>query len=197
MTNSRFRKCTLYIGVILFFFSVNGFTQILPDKENDTIIVWTKGRKLNWNDFQIVKKNRDTINRISRVAESEIAIDLISVPINSYDYKYVIFPYFYKKYSTTNTTDEFVLNHEQLHFDIAELFARKMRQKIKQLSKKEFDVDLYNSEIDALYEHYFSYQESYDKETEHSIKIDKQQEWNKKITKELDGLSNYKSEIFK
>jgi len=194
MTNSPFRKYFLFLGIFFGTFSVDGFSQTLPEKENDTIIVWTKDRKLNWDDFQNPAKFVDSTKT---AAESEIAIDLISIPINKYDYKYVVFPYFYKRFSSTKTDDPNILKHEQVHFDIAELFARKMRKKLKQLNKKPFDEKLYNSEIDAIYEGYSNYQIKYDKETLHSLITEKQLEWENKIARELQALISFSSEIFK
>lgn len=194
MINLLFRKYPFFLILTLIVFGVEGFTQTLPEKENDTIIVWTKDRKLNWTDFQSPIKFSDSTNT---AAESEIAIDLISIPINEYDYEYIVYPYFYKNLSSTITDDLHILKHEQVHFDIAELFARKIRLKIKQLNKQEFNMDKYNSEIENIYNEYSDYQIKYDKETLHSLITEKQIEWENKIAKELQAMNSFSSEIFK
>ena len=193
MISTPFRKLFLLLTLSFFILS-DGFTQALPEKENDTIIVWTQNRKLNWSDFQSPAKFTDPTKT---AAESEIAIDLISIPINDYDYKYVVFPYFYKSLSSSKTDDPHVLKHEQLHFDIAELFARKIRMTLKKLEKETFNEEKYNAEIDDVYKGYSVCQNKYDEETLHSLITEKQIEWENKIARELQGLISYSSEIFK
>ncbi len=192
MINFPFSKNHLFLILTFFPFNIKAVSQNLPEKENDTIIVWTKERKLNWSDFQLFSNDE-----ASKAAESMIGIDLLSIPINDYDYKYVVFSYFYKKSSSVKTTDSLVLKHEQLHFDIAELFARKMRKKLEQLNMNDFDADVYNNVIDAIYDDYFLYQDNYDKETKHSINKEQQIVWQKKVAAEMQKLSNFNSKIFK
>ena len=77
------------------------------------------------------------------------------------------------------------LVHEQLHFDISELFARKMR---KQLSKKHFTKRV-KSEINAIYESILKelsdFQNLYDAETNFSRNKEQQLFWNRKIQEAL------------
>ena len=104
--------------------------------------------------------------------------------------------YFYKTHSHIKSTDSLILKHEQLHFDIAEVFARKLREKIKNHNKEFFDLESYNKEIDLIYQRYFLYQERYDRETKHSLNIDKQNEWEEKINLNLLSSTSYTSEIY-
>ena len=73
------------------------------------------------------------------------------------------------------------LAHEQLHFDITEIFARKMRNKLQRTSFSD-DVKaevrkIYNDILKELQD----YQERYDWETNFSRNREKQGEWNRKI----------------
>lgn len=183
-------KQLLLIIVILIVSTTSIVGQILPEKENDTIIVWSKYRKLDWNDFQ------RSVHKETRGAQSDIGIDVLSIPTKNKDYKYVVLTYFYKLRSSTATTSPVVLKHEQLHFDIAELFARKMRIKIELLNKKKFDIDNYNNAIDAIYQNYYLYQEKFDKETGHSLVIENQKYWEEKIAAELKGTERFQSKIY-
>ena len=78
-----------------------------------------------------------------------------------------------------------ILSHEQLHFDISELFARKMRSKIK--------VFRFTSEVKAemkgIYEEILrelrDFQTKYDDETNYSRDVEKQNEWNSMISEAL------------
>lgn len=86
----------------------------------------------------------------------------------------------------------YILQHEQLHFDICELFGRKLHKEIMELiNSNKFNqrtVDRIQAKLEKQYSYY---QKVYDKETNHSINTTKQQMWNKKIKMELSALSNY------
>jgi hypothetical protein len=100
--------------------------------------------------------------------------------MNSFTYKVIC--YFNRPISWTKDSDSLGLTHEQGHFNIAELFARKLRKKfleykfnassIKTDLKLMFDNNnKERAKMDALY----------DKETNFSRDKIKQIYWNKKI----------------
>ncbi|MEQ5790516.1 DUF922 domain-containing protein [Muricauda sp. NFXS6] len=86
--------------------------------------------------------------------------------------------------------NENTLAHEQLHFDITEVFARKMRDKLRRTS---FSDDV-KAEVRKIYADILkelqTYQERYDWETNFSRNREKQLEWNQKIAEALKSQSN-------
>ena len=100
---------------------------------------------------------------------------------------------FDRQKSWTITTDSLLLAHEQDHFDIAELHARKLRKAFQgyqynpQTAKADF-ANIYARlstswhEMDMLY----------DQETDHGRIKEMQLKWNNKITTELAELEMYK-----
>ena len=74
-----------------------------------------------------------------------------------------------------------VLSHEQLHFDIAELFARKFR---RQLDSTRFTRNI-KAEVRAIYrkinEELAAFQDRYDTETDFSRNVGQQKAWNANI----------------
>ena len=88
-----------------------------------------------------------------------------------------------------------LLDHEQLHFDITELFARKLR---KALAEFDFDnaPDL-KADLQALYNNAEReralVQQKFDVETRHSMNEAAQLEWQKFIKKELKKLEDFSS----
>lgn len=183
------RKISLFLFLIAAV-AFKSFGQELPERENDTIIVWTQDRKLTWNDFQ--RRNL----KGPKAAQSDIGIDVRTRYNGNKNFKYVVFAYFYKRESFTETNKLDVLKHEQVHFDIAELFARKMRFRLHQLSREAFNKQKYLRAIDAVYEEYFLFQKRYDKETKHSISKDGQKEWNLKVADALDDMKDFQSKEF-
>lgn len=90
-----------------------------------------------------------------------------------------------------------VLNHEQLHFDIEELFARKLRkaffeqiQSVQDIEKKaEKLLKQYSRDLARM-------QKAYDKETHHGLNKAAQQSWDQKIRSELKLLDDYVVPLF-
>ena len=83
------------------------------------------------------------------------------------------------------------INHEQLHFNITEIFARKIRQLIITNSLNEESVQkIYNENVKACND----FQNLYDKETNHSINKIKQANWAKEINTLLLSLNPYKEQ---
>jgi len=81
----------------------------------------------------------------------------------------------------------YVLKHEQLHFDITELYARKLR---KIISEKDFKkVKNVQEQITKMYtkvnDELQKEQNKYDEDTEHGINSAKQKVWSEKIAQEL------------
>ena len=87
---------------------------------------------------------------------------------------------------------EEALNHEKRHFDICEIYARKIRLAI---DRTHFDKRHFNDELDAIFKklvtEYRATQARYDRETKHSIDEDQQARWNKLIAQDLRVLSVY------
>ena len=88
------------------------------------------------------------------------------------------------------------LNHEKRHFDLSEVYARKIRQRI---SETKFTRRNLNSQLksifSALTKEHSEEQSKYDHETEHSIDPEQQLLWNKEIDRRLTDLADYAETI--
>ena len=89
--------------------------------------------------------------------------------------------------------NDYILSHEQGHFDIAEIHARLLNKQLKVYSVN--DISKVSKEVNKIYEKTMDQlremQNVYDSETNFSIKTAKQQEWLKKISEELKELEPY------
>ncbi|MDV4116276.1 hypothetical protein [Elizabethkingia anophelis] len=159
-------------------------------QEHDDVIVWDASRPLTWDDFQGVPQKRFTAASTSyniwkayrRKEQSKLNVEITAVFLKNKSWK---------KHGWMNVL---VLEHEQKHFDIAELFARKLRKKMattSYTSEPDF-VSKFNSfytdndlEMDV-------FQDRYDEETDGSLNGDKQREWNRHISAELKSLEAYR-----
>jgi len=154
---------------------------------NDSIC-WRADYQLKWTDFKGAKK----------AGERWKAATSAGIYVNGYRDKdglpnYRVRNCFSKRLSwTTDTTSLTLLAHEQLHFDIAELYARKIRKAIEALREKKLKkYSSYDPVIDQLLIEREAMDDKYDKDCVHGTFLDIQNEWSEKIAKELALLQRY------
>lgn len=144
-------------------------------------VLWTENLELSWEDF---KDSPNMSSRAAALTASGISYEFTAEDINGeLNISYKVSAFFYPEQSwyKPEVCNQNILNHEQLHFDIAELFARKMRSKLEKAKftsnvKKEIK-EIYKTIIKEL----SAFQNSYDKETDFSRNLPQQLLWNKKI----------------
>ena len=132
-------------------------------------------------------------------ADAATGIHLSSLP---YRYKNRIFyrvdAYFIPSRSWVRERSERLLAHEQLHFDIAELYARGARKKISELRQMGVrDVAEYNFAIQKVLEESNDTDRLYDRETIHGAISEKQKRWEREIALELQVLERFSSAHWK
>jgi predicted secreted Zn-dependent protease len=85
-----------------------------------------------------------------------------------------------------------LLEHERLHFDISEIFAREIRQAVDSLRRKgKSKVDIYSKAVHSWLSVWDEWSDAYDEETSHGLRPSKQKEWAIKIQKDLKALAKY------
>lgn len=157
------------------------------DYDPSRFIEWNEFYKLNWDNFES-KVSDDTFG------DAGTAVKIIAKPYYvGKRIEYNVFPLFDRQKSWVFEKDPDLLAHEQLHFDIAELYARKIRQKVATLqSQNNKDLSHYNYEINKLLTESNEMDLKYDMETLHGGISVKQSEWRSKINQELKALEAYK-----
>ena len=159
---------------------------------NSDSICWSRNYKLKWSDFQGKQPASDSGRFKAGCSASIRAKGFMDKDLPNFR----ITNCFMKKVSwTTDTVSLKLLEHEQLHFDIADLYARKMRKAIESLRKKKLKTyNSYTPTIQKLLEEREAADDEYDKECVHGTFYDQQKEWMVKVTKELDELKKYASD---
>lgn len=156
---------------------VSAHAGLLYEKEeNAEFIPWIGDRPLTWSDFLCApKRNTDA------VASTSTSLG-IAYHIKNYVLTYEITCNFSKTKSWGLVKTPYILAHEQAHFDITEIFARKLHQA---LMEYEFDQRTYKKDINTIYQQIVAekeaFQEAYDKETDHSRNKRIQYEWLERI----------------
>ena len=152
------------------------------------VIYWNGDKRLEWTDF--MGQPRFDYKDISALTSSGI-VHYKGCKDGQIIYK--VRAYFEKKESWVKIVarTKHHLEHEQLHFDITELYARKLR---KALSEKEYKCGQ-EEEFEAFVGHFLQdwelSQQKYDMLTRHSMDKAAQKEWVYKIAMELSLLENY------
>lgn len=159
----------------------NGYSQrVLKDT---SLIEWNSEKKISWNNF-LGEAN----------AESSFKAECVTFFRRSFytknDSVFCRIQTFFNQNESWKKNffldDGYDLNHEQIHFNITEFFARKLRQII---SLNDLNEETIQKKYDEIAKDCDDFQKKYDEQTNHSINILKQNEWTKKLTDLLSSLS--------
>ena len=165
------------------------FVILLSAFQSDNKILFSENKLLSWDDF---KGKPNAASSYKALTETQVSIE---IKAKGTEATLIIQNYFDKDRSWSKDKNNLVLlSHEQTHFNISELWARKFRQSLK---GKSFRISSFQKELNSLHSNIhkesMDMQAEYDKETEHSVNQTAQQKWNKKITNELQKLSAFSS----
>jgi len=172
---------TTFLILCILLISYNTDAQI-----NDTIN-WRPDYKLRWKDFIAAPEANS-----NAAAASYCNIIFRNYTTDTF-VNIKVYCYFNKTQSwSRHKTEALLLKHEQGHFDIAELFARKFR---KIIAGYKNDYDSLKKDIVVLYNNINSermkYDNLYDAETESSKNRKMQNIWNEKILNEIKQLKEF------
>lgn len=166
-------------------FLMLGLMNFQSNQDYETIL-WSSDTRLTWGDF---RGEIPSNNRAAAITASGItyAFSTSGTKENmEVDFKIDTFFYPTKSWYQAHLCDKVILSHEQLHFDISELFARKFKMR---LDGKKFTYDNVKSIVKSIYreinQELDAFQNLYDAETNFSRDFEKQAEWKLKISKAL------------
>ncbi len=161
------------------------FLLMLTAPKEDPI-AWSSTRRLSWADF---KATPDPRSGNAALTSSKISFKYSQSGAN---FSYQIACEFDKNASWGKVKTPLILAHEQGHFDISEIHARKLNRALQQYSINEASLA---KDISSIYqkimEEQNSLQSDYDNETNFSRNPGQQQAWLEKIKKELERLEAY------
>lgn len=179
----------IIIILIVSCFAICAF-EFKKEKTSDELILWKSNIKLSWDDFQGTPDQNsefDAMTSVNIKYKFDIKENEINTNVNCF---------FSKNLSWTKEKSSSLLNHEQLHFDIAELITRKMRKELlNHVSKSIETTQIFLNEMKEkyFYKSLDSVSSQYDFETNFSKNEIKQKEWGLKIMKQLNALEKYAS----
>jgi hypothetical protein len=177
---------------LLFFFLANSlFAQDSSRVQEDlNRIYWNDWYRLEWSDFKGEAEADQNIAALSSIAlpynmrsdgEGEVVVQVNVCFIKN------------ESWSKPEEQNKVLLQHEQLHFDIAELHRRKVIKALlnASLTKETYKETIQNIMARIWKKQYRDMQDQYDKETNYSQVIKAQIKWNKFVEQELRNYEDY------
>lgn len=169
------------VAITFFLFSFN-------QDEGQTLIYWTSGTPLQWSDFSGVVDSTSefdawtysgiTYEYTWQTADEQIILESSCESFFDPAQSWV---------KREKISDE-LLAHEQLHFDLSELYSRYLQATLSTFTF----TDRVDAEVDSIYEAHLNAllaaQIQYDQETDHFNNIRQQAMWTQKVKSELKRL---------
>ena len=163
----------------------------LYSQNNEEKIKWQKQSPLSWDDF---RAEPDTTNSYSANTNSGIGYSgNYSTSSGKPILQFEVFSSFYPEKSWVKdiSDEEYLLAHEQLHFDISELHARKLRKALKN-----YEIGrTIRQDLEKIYNRVeserVSMQNKFDRETSHSENKTAEMKWRNFIQLELKKLEAF------
>lgn len=188
------------------FFFVGFITLLSFSFVKDDFILWQENKKLKIQDFKADNKDTVKVNRQQFLgAISAIRIEYSSFQRNKNSVpEFSIKTYFDPNESWMLLKNDYVLQHEQIHFDLTELYARKMRKSVESLRQKNVtNISIYRKKIQHWNVMKEKASNQFDADNQdYYIKIGqkilfqknpKQEAWKKKVDRELFQYSLFKN----
>ncbi|MGJ7031573.1 DUF922 domain-containing protein [Niabella hirudinis] len=166
----------------------------VPDfRKHEGEIYWSPQRKLTWDDF---KGTPSATGYFSFGAATSCDLKMES---NSFSllkkpkfYTEAVFNCYVSWVRPVARGNDTVLAHEQCHFDIGELYRRKMQRQLDESNLAVFGLqEAVNRIVRDVNKQMVKRNDAYDEETAHGVNKDRQREWALLIARELDALKMY------
>jgi len=155
---------------------------------------WAEHSKLSWDDF------RGTVNAVSEesAAATHCGIGFKTNATGGNKPGILVYNTFYvnKSWVRPDAKIPGILDHEQGHFDLCEIYTRKLRDRMNQFDFSAPDIkhallSIY-SDVNNEYERR---QQAYEQETIHGTNIPQQKKWQEAISRELADAVSYTAGI--
>ena len=160
--------------------------QTPPPKE---LLAWSADRPLTWADFKGRPNTGDPLHALTTAN--------IGAQIGCQDYVFsanvqATFTPSESWVKSPHTESTALLHHEQVHFDLTEVHARQLRQKLKTLK---FDCEhlqpAFNNVMKVAIANWQREQQRYDVDTNHGLNLVKQKTWDEQVQQRLLALQAY------
>lgn len=179
-----------YIGFVVLYFFTGLSLKGQNDAKESNRIYWSDSYNLEWSDFEAQPKENTSV-----AALSSIGLPYSYTADGEGELNVTINVCFIKNESWSKPTERnnLLLQHEQTHFDIAELHRRMI---VKAMLEANFTKKNYKEKINEIINKYWRrdykmMQNRYDKETNFSNVVKEQINWKKYVSQQLSNLRKF------
>lgn len=154
---------------------------------------WDKNRKLTWDDFRGPVRE-DMGDQVAAATFCGIGFETNAIDSRSNQVQVLVYNTFMtnQSWARNEVKSNDILGHEQCHFDICELYTRKMRERMQHIDAPASQMkNVLNNIYDEVSKEYEARQERYEVETEHGLITDAQQRWVAQISRELNETTRW------
>ena len=157
-------------------------------------MTWNETQKLTWSDFKASPNaDSDAVALTASGITFGYSVKTSRKRIIDFSTSVEAHIYLNKSWYLEAQGDDYILGHEQLHFDLTGLYARMFIEQLTRLvvnqNVKKQMKQLHITINEALDET----QKRYDAQSQHSIKVTAQTQWQVYIKEELSKLDEFKS----
>jgi hypothetical protein len=158
---------------------------------DDSVVIWQPDTFLSPADF----RKQPPAQAIAD-AQSWTGIDF-NADCWQGDFSFQVYAIFHRDSSwlAPDKATPYVLSHEKMHFDISELYTRKLRASLSALASPCRDLEFTQARIDSIVAQNEAAlvleQKRFDRQTQHGTNRSKQHEWQEEIKQRLTALTAY------
>lgn len=154
-------------------------------------LVWNASQPLTWDDF---KASPDANSEMLAMTKSRISFKWSCTEQGEFSVDVLARFDRGESWRRKEATDA-LLKHEQWHFNITELYARKLRKLMAEIEEPcSLSAEELKARAGAVQQDWDKRQKLYDKETNHSTDVEAQKHWELMLAKEMKALEEYASE---
>ncbi|MGY2131997.1 DUF922 domain-containing protein [Hymenobacter sp. HD11105] len=155
------------------------------------VLAWSANRPLTWADF---KSKPTPAEKLAALTSATIDVQVGCTDfVFTSNVRAVFVPTESWVRDSASATPN-LLRHEQLHFNITELHARRMRQKIALLKLNCTRLQpTFKNATNVIFAEWQKEEARYDQETNHGLNLDRQKTWEIQVKQRLAMLEQYAS----
>jgi hypothetical protein len=154
---------------------------------------WAANRPLRWADFQATAPRSGDASALTAYSV------FYGVRCTGSDFEFLAVAGFLPKSSWVKpvvltgppTAGDHALRHEQTHFDLTEVYTRRLRKQFVDLYEPCRRPDSLDPLVQQLLRQEKAEQARYDEETRHGLASGQQDAWNRRVAEDLTSLAKY------
>lgn len=179
MASKAFYMHRLLFILLLLFVSLSA-----PAQQSAHFLYWEEGKQLNWQHFKGRPDTDDHVHAAVTFAGIDLQVEHINL-LGEITFKARAVFDQQLSWAYEDRQSPAILQHEQLHFDIAEVYARKLERKLNSLKIRKSQKAGASKLLQRYTRAQLASQARYDAETVHGLNHKKQKAWQELVDREL------------